>query len=132
MDEPKELRIGKQFLALIIDYFVGVIAYFLLFVIFDGYVDIGLENMQNSFVFILGAIAYMLPSFFLEGATIGVRLVGGAVVRKGTGLPRLLILIRGILYFPIMVLGLYVLILKGLFATKWPFDPVFGVRIIQR
>lgn len=132
MPNNTDLRVGRQLLSLIIDYFVGVLSYLLFFIFIEGMEVLGFEVTQDFLILYLGIAAYLLPSLFLNGATLGVYLVGGHVVRNDEKLSTAIILVRGILYFPIMVLGLYVLILKGLFATAWPYDPIFGVRIVKR
>ena len=128
----QEQRNGRQFLVLLIDYFVGLVVHTLVSTTSLLFLDIDFSNI--AWVSFLGtaSIAYLLPAIVFRGATFGVLAMKGVVTHRGAELGIFRMVLRSLLYIPVMMVALYVLCFNGLFGKSIPFDPFFNVRIMHR
>lgn len=127
-----EMRTGKQFIVLFLDYFWGVIVHLMVSYVSLLYLDADLNEWVLISVLGTSVVAYLIPSFFLDGASPALALLRGRPAYKGNRLGLVRQMMHYLLYVPVMMIALYILSFNGLFNKQIPYNPLLGVRYIEK
>lgn len=150
---PVEAGLGKQWMALVVEMFLpGVVFQFLYMAAFFlatygmdpspgvvGYLY-GTDSLSAGRNIIIGIVSwgfilgyYVGVPYFTKGATPGIHWSGLRFVRRsGASLSPLFSMFRGF-FFPIIYsLAMWSLLLSSILSKNYPFDVVFGCRLVER
>lgn len=91
------------------------------------------QKCVREFIFLFFYISYsiIIPLLF-KGRTLLMIALGIHIVDRKNKTPnRFLIALRGVFYPIIAGIGVYVTFIAGLAVKDWPFDPLFGWRMVR-